>query len=53
LFHRQQVERALADAAASEPARVAHEELAQRYEAQINEMTAETFLLRRTKPRRG
>ncbi|HEY1143611.1 MAG TPA: hypothetical protein VGE68_06215 [Sphingomicrobium sp.] len=35
LFHRQQVERSLADAATSETARKAHQELAGRYEDEI------------------
>jgi hypothetical protein len=35
LFHRQQVERSRADAAASEAARRIHEELAAQYERQI------------------
>lgn len=35
LFHRQQVERSLADAAASEAARRIHLELAEEYERQI------------------
>jgi hypothetical protein len=35
LFHRQQVERSLAQAAASEAARKIHEELAEEYERQI------------------
>ena len=35
LFHRQQVERSLAQAASSEAARRIHEELAEEYERQI------------------
>ena len=45
LFHRQQVERTLANAAGCEEARRAHEELALRYEAKINQQTAENFRL--------
>jgi hypothetical protein len=45
LFFRQQVERSRADTAASEAARKAHEELAEAYEEQIDESTAETFTL--------
>ena len=43
LFHRQQVERTRAEAADSEQARVAHEQLARCYEAQINEATDGEF----------
>jgi hypothetical protein len=43
LFHRQQVERTRADAAGSEQARVAHEQLARCYEVQINDATGGTF----------
>jgi hypothetical protein len=43
LFHRQQVERTRADAATSDEARIAHEQLARCYEAQINEMTGTGF----------
>lgn len=43
LFHRQQVERTRADAAESDEARAAHEELAHRYEAQINQATDGDF----------
>lgn len=43
LFHRQQVERTRADAADSEEARVAHEQLARCYEVQINEATDGEF----------
>lgn len=43
LFFRQQVERTRAAAAGTEQARVAHEQLARCYEAQINEATADGF----------
>lgn len=43
LFHRQQVERTRAEAADSEEARVAHEQLARCYEVQINEATDGEF----------
>ena len=45
LFFRQQVERSRAEIAASDAARKAHEELAEAYEEQIEESTAETFTL--------
>ena len=45
LFHRQQVERTRADAAESEEARTAHEQLARCCEAQINAATGEDFQL--------
>jgi hypothetical protein len=45
LFHRQQVERTRADAAKTDEARVAHEQLARCYEAQINDMTGGDFAL--------
>ena len=45
LFFRQQVERIRAETAASDAARKAHEELAEAYEEQIEESTAETFTL--------
>jgi hypothetical protein len=45
LFFRQQVERSRAEVAASDAARLAHEELAEAYEDQIDESTAETFTL--------
>lgn len=45
LFHRQQVERTRAEAAASEEARIKHEQLARCYEAQINEITGGDFTL--------
>ena len=43
LFHRQQVERTRAEAAGSEEARAAHEQLARCYEAQINQATGREF----------
>ena len=43
LFHRQQVERTRADAAENDEARAAHEGLARRYEAQINQVTEGDF----------
>lgn len=43
LFHRQQVERTRAEAADSEEARVAHEQLARCYEVQINQATDGEF----------
>lgn len=43
LFHRQQVERTRAEGAASDEARVAHEQLARCYEAQINQATDGEF----------
>ena len=39
LFHRQQVERTRAEAAASNEAKAAHEQLARCYETQINQAT--------------
>ena len=45
LFFRQQVERIRAEVAASDAARKAHEGLAEAYEEQIEESTAETFTL--------
>jgi hypothetical protein len=45
LFFRQQVERIRAETAATDAARKAHEELAEAYEEQIVESTAETFTL--------
>ena len=45
LFHRQQVERSRAQAAASDAAREAHEELARIYEEQIKQLTSEEFSL--------
>ena len=45
LFHRQQVERHRAETANSQEARVAHEELARRYEQQIEEATSDEFRL--------
>lgn len=46
LFHRQQVERTRAEAADSDEARVAHEQLARCYEAQINQVTDGEFEFR-------
>lgn len=43
LLHRQQVERTRADAATSEAARQAHEELARKYEQEIEALTGEAF----------
>jgi hypothetical protein len=43
LFHRQQVERSRARAARTPEARIAHEELAHRYELQIEQLTGEAF----------
>jgi len=43
LFHRQQVERTRSATAESEEARKAHEELAERYEKQIEILTGEEF----------
>lgn len=43
LFRRQQVERSRADAAPSEAARKAHEELARKYEERIEALTASGF----------
>ena len=43
LFFRQQVERSRAEAAATEPAREAHVELAKRYEEQIELVTPAEF----------
>jgi hypothetical protein len=43
LFHRQQVERSRAKAAATEEARAAHEELARQYEEQIEKLAATEF----------
>lgn len=45
LFFRQQVERSRAAVSASDAARQAHEELAEAYEEQIEESTAEGFTL--------
>jgi len=45
LFHRQQVERHRAETADSQEARAAHEELARRYEQQIEEITSDEFHL--------
>lgn len=43
LFYRQQVERTLTENADCEEARSAHEELARRYEKQIESSTGEEF----------
>lgn len=43
LFHRQQVERARAEAAESDEARIAHEQLARCYETRIDQATSEEF----------
>ena len=43
LFHRQQVERSRSENANSETARSAHEELAKRYEEQIETLTGDEF----------
>jgi hypothetical protein len=43
LFHRQQVERSRAKAAASEEAQIAHEQLARCYEVQIQQATGDEF----------
>ena len=41
LFHRQQVERARSETAESEEARIAHKELAECYEQQIESLTGD------------
>ena len=43
LFHRQQVERSRAEAATNEEARQVHEELARKYEEQIERLTGAEF----------
>jgi hypothetical protein len=43
LFHRQQVERTRSETAGSKEARKAHEELAERYEEQIETLTGDEF----------
>ena len=43
LFHRQQVERTRAEAAETDEARTAHEQLAKCYEKQIEGLTGEEF----------
>ena len=43
LLHRQQVERSLAEAAPSEAARKAHQELARQYEEQIEALSGDMF----------
>lgn len=45
LLHRQQVERARAEAASSEAARTAHQQLAQQYEGQIEALTGTMFTI--------
>lgn len=43
LFHRQQVERTRSDTAESEAARDLHEDLAKRYEEQIERLTSDDY----------
>ena len=43
LFHRQQVERIRAEAAANEAAREAHAEMAKKYEERISQLAGEEF----------
>ena len=43
LFHRQQVERTRAEAAETDEARTAYEQLAKCYEKQIEDLTGEEF----------
>jgi hypothetical protein len=43
LFHRQQVERTQSETAENEEARAAHEELAKRYEEQIESLTGDDY----------
>jgi len=43
LFFRQQVEKIRATTARSDEARIAHEQLAQRYESMISEATSDNF----------
>jgi hypothetical protein len=43
LFHRQQVERSLAERTTSPVARRAHEELAKRYEERVEQLTGDAF----------
>jgi hypothetical protein len=50
LFHRQQVERTRAEVADSDAARLAHEQLAQRYEDRINRATGGDFIFRGENP---
>jgi hypothetical protein len=45
LLHRQQVERSLAQAASSEAAREVHQELARKYEQQIEQLTGGHFTI--------
>ena len=51
LLYRQQVERSLADRATPIEARQAHEELASRYEKQIEQLTGPDFVFIRTTDR--
>lgn len=50
LFHRQQVERSRAEAAKSAEARKAHEELAERYEENIEKLTSDEFAFPQRSP---
>lgn len=43
LFHRQQVERSRSETAETAEARTAHEELAKRYEDQIETLTSDDY----------
>jgi hypothetical protein len=43
LFYRQQVERSRAETGSNEPARKAHQELARKYEEQIEALTPEEY----------
>ena len=45
LLHRQQVERARAEAADNEEARIAHEQLARCYEVRIDQATGDEFTI--------
>lgn len=45
LLYRQQVERSMAAAASTEAVRKTHEELAKKYEEQIEQLTAEEFTI--------
>ena len=45
LLYRQQVERSMAATASNEAARKTHEELAKKYEEQIEQLTAEAFTI--------
>lgn len=53
LFHRQQVERTRSKTAESEEARNVHEELARRYEEQIEELTPDEFHFPRKEDGKG